>query len=300
MLRWSALAFLGCSGEHWVVSSGDAGSPSLSADSEPMLAPTLDPSPTAPTFTGSSCPADPAERRAIEGCWPTRYVGLWSGFFRGDPKYEARNGAFESFPVSELQLRLAADTTGSLTFGDSPVRDAPSSAADPYLCAGAKPSEGCPAAQLLVEGFAYGLENLAISDAMSWPARVAGEEPISIGERFAFDISLGEPWRGWCAAQLSEVEPCQCSGECDAGPCFRPRLVSELTEGACEAAPENVACGWLAARAARPCTSEGCAARERALNLALQMSEDGQSLRGEYLPSRVDLPVSYLEFTRLE
>jgi hypothetical protein len=78
--------------------------------------------------------------------------------------------------------------------------------------------------------------------------------------------------------------------------------VSELTEGACEAAPETVACGWLAARAARPCacTSEGCVARERSLSLALQMSEDGQSLRGEYLPSRVDLPVGYLEFTRLE
>ncbi len=303
MSRCSALAFVwGCSGEHLVVASGDAGSDSSRFGVDPMQAATPDGTLTEPSFAGSACPVSPAERRAIDGCWPTRHVGLWSGFFRGDPRYEARNGAFESFPTAELLLRVTPDGTGSLTFGDSPLRSEPSSAADPYLCAGSTPSDGCPAAQRLLEGFAYGLEELAIFDAMLAPSRVAGEEPTSLGERFTFDISLGEPWRAWCEAQLSEVEPCQCSGECDPGLCYRPRLVSKLTEGACEAATESVACGWLAARAARPCecTSEGCAAREKALSLALQMSEDGQSLRGEYLPSRADLAVSHLEFSRLE
>jgi hypothetical protein len=228
---------------------------------------------------------------------------VWSGFFIGDPKYEARDGSLESFPAAELALRLELSGAGSLSFGDAAVRDAPTAAEDPYLCAGATPSEGCPAARRLVEGFVYTLENLAIFDATQAPPRVAGEQPTRVGERFAFEVSLGEPWRGWCAAQLSESGPCECSGECGPALCYRPQLASApADEDACEAAPESAVCGWFAARTERPCScsNEGCSARERPLSLTLRMSADGASLRGEYLPVRGDLPPGHIEFWRVE
>lgn len=303
LLSSALLALCGCRGERLIVTSGDAG---ISIDDrqnqDAMPGQTVDDASPVPTLAGA-CPTDLALRRERDDCWPTRYVGLWSGFLVGDPQYEARDGFLEKFPVGEIELRLGTDGTGTLIFvGDSVPPPPPSAAADPYLCAGATPSTGCPGARQLVEGFAYALENLSIFDASIQSAPRIGEEPLTVGERFRFDISLGGPWRAWCSVQVPEVRACSCL-ECESEICFDLGLAPGVAnEAVCEASSGGAECGWLAARAEEPCAcrSDGCVARERALAILLQMSEDGQSVRGEYLPSRSDLPAARLEFSRRE
>jgi len=303
-LLWLALvALCACEGERLVLTSGDAGVPTDDGDDgDPMEDPTVANASESTPFA-VACPTDVAQRRARDDCWPTRYVGLWSGFIVGDPRYEARDGSLESFPVGEIELRLSTDGTGTLSFGSASAPLAPpSGAADPYLCAGATPLTGCPESRQLVEGFGYHLENLSIFDASIQSAPRIGEEPLRVGERFRFDISLGEPWRAWCDVQLPDVRACSCVG-CESEICVGLGLAPGVaSEAACEASPGSAECGWLTARAAEPCAcrSDGCVARERALAILLQMSEDGQAVRGEYLPSRGDVPPGRLEFWRLE
>jgi hypothetical protein len=303
LLGSALLALYACKGERLVLTSGDAGVPTAEAEGEePMLDPTVTNMPGSPSVA-VACPTDLPRRRARDDCWPTRYVGAWSGFLVGDPQYEARDGSLESFPVGEIEVRLSTDGTGTLIFvGASAPPAPPSAAADPYLCAGATPMTGCPEARRLVEGFTYHLENLTMFDASIESAPRIGEQPLRVGERFRFDISLGEPWRAWCDVQLPDVRACSCLG-CESEICFGLGLAPGVAnEAACEASPGSAECGWLTARAAEPCAcrSDGCVARERALAILLQMSEDGLALRGEYLPSRGDLRPGRLEFSRVE
>ena len=203
---------------------------------DPEFAPGMGTGSTPSVALAAGCPPSPAERQGLLGCWPTRHLGRWRGFFIGNPSYELADGSVRDFPLGDLLLTLELGGSGSLTFGSEAPPVPPTAASDAYLCTGTSAAAGCPAAQQIIEGFVYSLEQIEMLDADVEPnSRITGELPLPIGERLYFTISLGQPWQAWCELQ-------------------------------------------------RPEPYESCFGAGRSLAIHLEMSDDGQALRGAYVP----------------
>jgi hypothetical protein len=226
------------------------------------------------------CPPSPAQRRELLGCWPTRHVGTWRGYFIGAPRYETLDGAGEEFPAGDLSLHLDPDGNGQLSFG---ADTGAAEAEDP--CSGVALS-GCPALGRLRLGFGYRLEEIELVD----PDR--GETPrdpeqasLRVGEQMSFAIRLGEPWQDRCTDRTPGSETACGDGAC-------AKAASGLTPGAAPGSGSSEdAEGCL-------CGAQGCFVQAPSLRIRLRMSEEGKALRGVYTPDAPGLPDARLEFVR--
>jgi hypothetical protein len=211
------------------------------------------------------CPTAPGERQAVSGCWPSRHVGRYGGFFIGTPRYERLDGSGEEFPSAELELELALDGTGRLSFGGG------SAIADREPCADVK-APPCASIGRLLPGFAYRLDDVALFDPKDELPRIAGEPPLHIAETMSFVIWLGQPWAAWCAAQ-----PAPKAAAC---------LADECTEESAEQVPAAAVTGnGDDASSSCRCSEQRCRPSAASLGIELRMSEDGRALRGAYKPS---------------
>jgi hypothetical protein len=213
----------------------------------------------------ASCPGSPGERQGLLGCWPTRQVGDWRGYFIGAPLYTLRAGEGDvEFPPGALWLALGVDGAGTLRFGDASSAEG---------CDRDPESERCASVGRVLEGFVYRLEDIALLDADGEaPPRIQGEPPLRLGEQMSFVVRLGQPWEGLC--------PEPSAGAASGG-------VLPGAEPDAEGAEPLCACG-----------SEICRVTAPYLSMSLVMSEDGEALRGVYTPSDPDLPTARLEFRR--
>jgi hypothetical protein len=232
---WVSLA-LACGGDALVVAEELAQAEDVgTGGGEPIIAAGAGGSDAVALVT--ECPPDPAERQALPGCWPTRHLGHWRGFFIGNASYELADGTVREFPLGDLVLTLELGGSGSLTFGAEAPTPSRTVTADADLCAGTLPAAGCSAAGQIIPGFVYSLEQIEMLDADFEPmSRITGELPLWVGERLYFGIPLGQPWQAGCERQ--PPRECFCS----------------------------------------------CFAAGRSLAISLEMSGDGQALRGAYVP----------------
>jgi len=212
-----------------------------------------------------SCPGSPGERQALLGCWPTRQVGDWRGYFIGAPRYTLRAGEQGvEFPPGALWLSLGDDGAGTLRFGDTSRDEG---------CEREPASERCASVGRVLEGFVYQLEDIDLVDAQEDGApRITGEAPLRVGEKMSFVVRLGQPWQGLCP------EPSASAASGGVLPGAEP-----AAEG------EDALCS---------CGSEICRVTAPYLMMSLVMSEHEEALRGVYTPSDPDLASARLEFTR--
>jgi hypothetical protein len=221
-----------------------------------------------------TCPPSPGERRALLGCWPTRHIGNWLGFFIGVPRYETLDGTSEEFPTGDVLMRVALDGTGELRFGE------PASTAEPDPCAGVALSE-CPELGRVRVGFDYRLDEMEFEDADRSASAAPGAAPLRGGERMSFRIRLGEPWEGRCA----EVSVPGGSA-CESGSCAKARDLPPTSDPGAD----DPACR---------CSGLGCVVRAPSLHISLRMSEDALALRGVYTPDDGRVPEARLEFLKV-
>ncbi len=227
------------------------------------------------------CPTSPGQRQELIGCWPTRHVGRWSGFFIGAPRHETRDGAGADFPPGELQLSLGDDGAGELTFGGT-------DAADP-ACDASGGHPGCPQPGRLWPGFRYRLAEVELFDPKDDDAdpAIAGELPLRRAESMGFQVAVGQPWETWCAAQPAP------SGGCGEGACAKesrlPSASGAPDLGEADGPPAPPGCR---------CDAEGCHPDAPTLAFELRMSGDGEALRGAYQPNDQSVGAATLELTR--
>lgn len=224
--------------------------------------------------TPASCPDSPSERLELLGCWPTRQVGRWQGFWLGLPRYETTEGVGAEFPPGDVVMRFGMDGAGTFSVGERSSQA--NGACGPGLDAGA-----CAPIGELLGGFAYRLEQIRLQDAGErGTPRFAGEALPRAGELMEFEIRLGEPWDPSCV----DRSPASCQG------------------GVCPAARTGEAAGGRdapgASRVPCRCGTDRCVADAPTLALALTMSEDGQALRGAYRPRSARLAPVGLELVK--
>lgn len=278
-----ALAALACSGSSFVVGEERPGAAGLGED-EVDGPGVVDPSEPAPDVALlEDCPPSPVERRSLLGCWPTRHVGRWRGFFIGLPRYETLDGGGAEFPRGDVLLELGVDGAGELRFGVAPTEVTASSSAPVPACGGPSSPQECTDPGLLLAGFRYRLEVMELFDAEEAPAsRIAGEPRVRFGERMSFVVQVGQPWEAVCADVEAAIA---CApGECARLP-ERPGAV-EPTGGV---NPEAPACR---------CEASGCEPRGASLSISLRLSDDGLALRGTYTPNDASLGQARLEFAK--
>ena len=218
-----------------------------------------------------SCPGSPGERQALLGCWPTRQVGDWRGYFIGAPRYTLRAGdGGVEFPPAALWLTLGEDGAGTLRFGDSSNAEG---------CDREPSSERCASVGRVLEGFVYRLEDIELVDAdgEAQPP-IMGEAPLRIGEKMSFVVRLGQPWEGLCP------EPSASAASGGVLPGAQPEAPGDEAEDAEE---PLCACGSVICRVTAPY-----------LAMSLVMSEHDEALRGLYTPSDPDLAPARVEFRR--
>jgi hypothetical protein len=221
----------------------------------------------------AQCPESPGERRELIGCWPTRQVGRWQGFWLGLPRYETAIGEALEFPPGDVVMRFGDDGAGTFTVGES--SPAAPAACGPDLDAGA-----CAPVGELLGGFGYRLEQIRLQDAgQRGIPRVAGEPLPRAGELMAFELRLGQPWDGSCTGEA----PLDCVGAA----CPAARLGRSSVAGEGLTSPVTCRCG-----------AEQCVADAPTLALSLTMSDDGQALRGAYRPRDARLPAVGLELVK--
>lgn len=287
-----ALALAGCSGDALVV--GDE-RPPPAADADDVrsaggIIPAAPPPDVAPS---SDCPPSPEERQALVGCWPTRHLGSWRGFFTSTPRYAALDGAVVDLPQGEVSLELSQAGAAQLRFGLPPpgisASDSPI-----HLCAPRAAGAGCAPPGLVIAGFAYELAELELFDSdptLATPPPIAGEPPRELAESMSFVVRVGEPWDDWCSSQGPE-RPASCAGgDCSAGDRLPARGAPSEAPGA--DGPDERGCR---------CDANGCRAdgRSASLSIHLQMSADGHALRGSYTPDDASLGVAGLELRKAE
>lgn len=254
----------------------------------------------------ADCPSSPEERKVRLGCWPSPHVGRWRGFLLGNPMYETARGGRIEFPLTDIVLSVDPFGSARLSFGDPVYFQPPAGSGDAYLCAGRSPSVGCTAAEGIIEGYAYPLEDLALFDATVATTPLAADEfALRIGAGLTFDVPLDEPWRVWCALQEPERGSCAAEryGAAALG-CYRLGVAPDSVDNdACLViegeVTRSVDCGWLAARENAPCrcTDDGCSTVRAALSMSLRLSNDGQALRGRVLAPQ-GRELGHLEFLR--
>ena len=220
----------------------------------------------------AQCPDSPNERRELLGCWPTRHVGRWQGFWLGLPRYETADGAGAEFPPGDVVMRFNVNGAGTFSVGVL-------SSAAPGVCGAGLDAGACARLGDVLGGFAYRLEQVRLHDAGErGTPRVAGEIVPRAGELMEFELRLGEPWDASC----TEAAPTSCQGSvCPAA----------RTDETAHATPEGTGVAEVPCR----CGAERCIAEAPTLALALTMSEDGQALRGAYRPRDARLPAVSLE-----
>jgi len=229
--------------------------------------------------TPARCPESPGERRQLLGCWPTRQVGRWQGFWLGLPRYEMADGEAAEFPQGDVVMRFGDDGAGTFSVGNSSPIGAV--ACVPGVDAGA-----CASVGEVLGGFEYRLEAIRLQDAGERGApRVIGEAPPRAGERMEFAVRLGEPWDAWCSTETPE----QCrGGTC---PSAQTGEKSSLGHDGPTLGQEQVTCR---------CGADGCVSEAPTLPLALTMSDDGLALRGAYRPRDPNLPSVSVELARVD
>jgi len=268
----AATLVLGCTGDRIVV--GGQVPPSLSSLGSPDAGDARDGGADRPGIgVPAECPESPGERRQLLGCWPTRQVGSWQGFFLGIPHYETPDGEGAEFPLGDVVMRFGVDGAGSLSVGAS--SDAPG-------CEPRGDAQACADVGEVLAGFEYRLGQVRLQDAGERGVpQVAGEPPPRAGELMSFEIRLGEPWDASCSSEA----PCE-GGVCPS------------TQPGGAAAPQKALLGE------RPvtcrCGSAGCVPEAPTLAMELTMSEDGRALRGAYLPRDRRFPEVGLELVRVE
>jgi hypothetical protein len=225
------------------------------------------------------CPDSPGERREVLGCWPTRQVGSWRGFWLGLPRYETASGDGSEFPPGDVVLRFGADGAGTFSVGER----LPSAR---VACEGQRlDGSTCAPVGELLGGFEYHLERIRLEDAGErGTPRVIGESAPRVGELMEFELRLGEPWDAAC---LVDAAACQ-QGVC---PSARDTdgSASATGGGPNASAPASCVCG-----------PDRCLPVAPTLALALTLSEDGLALRGVYRPRDVRLAAVGLELVKLE
>jgi hypothetical protein len=286
-LGWRSRAFAGraalglllpaCAGETLVVGAERPGSELIAAQPN-VLARDAGARPSGVALT-QDCPTSPGERQALLGCWPTRHLGRWSGFFIGAPRYETQGGEGAEFPSGGLVLVLSLDGGGELIFGAATAPDEGEPCADTS-------SARCASVGRVLPGFAYRLDQVELFDPSDdGPTRVDGEPPPRVAEHMQFLVLLGQPWESWCAEQPALKGACGAEAAC--------------TEPSRVPAPSAVAPGAAdASSAACRCSESGCRPNATSLSISLRMSDDGQALRGLYTPASGGVDPARLEFTR--
>lgn len=237
----------------------------------------------------SDCPPSPEERRALVGCWPTHHLGSWRGFFIGVPRYETIDGAGAEFPAGDVLLELGVSGAAQLRFGVPPEG---SVARDPEgsLCGPREVAPGCPAPGHVLAGFAYQLAELELFDPMLAPAaRIAGEPPLQLAESMTFVVRVSEPWDTWCAREGPERELSCAGGDCPAGDWFPPPGAAIDAAASAAADGRGCLCDDSSCRSDAPSVS---------LSISLQMSADGNALRGSYTPNDARIGQARLEFRK--
>jgi hypothetical protein len=225
--------------------------------------------------TRAQCPVSPGERRELLGCWPTRQVGGWRGFWLGLPRYETADGVGAEFPPGDVVMRLGVDGSGTFSVGERPSQA-------PGPCGAGLDAGACAPFGEMLQGFVYRLEQIRLRDAGErGTPRVAGEALPRAGELMEFEIRLGQPWDASCADEAAS---------CAGGACPAARTGETAAIGDGPGGP-RVSCA---------CSSDRCIAEAPALALALTMSEDGQALRGAYRPRDLRLPPASLELFKVE
>jgi hypothetical protein len=286
----SAAAGLGCSREDLVVGSQFRDPSGVGGADDPGSVGFAAAANSTDNVIPEGCPPSVADRRVLDGCWPPRQIGRWRGFFTGRPRYATWAGAASGFPETDLVLRLTDEGQGTLLFGEGTLPMFSETASDPYLCNGVAAGAECPAAQHLVQGFFYTLENVMLRDkGTEGSARIRGEELPTAPEQLSFEIRLAEPWQKWCALQVPQPVTCPCAEPCSEPllECYRLAVV-EAPGGACtledEMAVHAVDCGWLSAWRDVPCdcSAEGCVALGSVLSFSLRLSDGGGAMRGDY------------------
>jgi hypothetical protein len=266
----------GCTGDRIVI--GGQRPPSVSELSDPDAGSGRDGG-TSPGGIGTParCPESPGERRQVLGCWPTRQVGRWQGFWLGVPRYETAAGAAIEFPPGDIELRFGVDGGGTFSVGTAPGAAA--------ACAPAADAGACARVGELRAGFGYRLEQVRLEDAGErGTPRVAGDSPPRAGELMQFQLRLGEPWDPWCASASAS--------ECRGAVCLAAQTAHESLP-----APDAVTLGedGVSCR----CVADRCVAEAAALALSLSMSADGRALRGAYVPGDARWPPVSLELFRV-
>jgi hypothetical protein len=254
----------------------------------------------------AECPSSPEERQVRLGCWPTRHVGRWRGFLLGNPVYETLRGEIMEFPLTDIVLSVEPFGAARLSFGEPAPFLPPAGPGDAYLCAGRSPSVGCPAAESIIVGYEYALEDLELFDAsVAATAHMTDEFAPRIGEQLSFDVPLDAPWRLWCELQEPERGPCPVEqyGAAALGCQSASTAPDSLDDETCQVTEgevtRSVDCGWLAARESAPCScnEDGCSILHATLAMTLRLSNDGRALRGSVL-TPLGTELGHLEFLR--
>jgi hypothetical protein len=276
VFQLSSVAALGlaCNGGSLVVAEQLA-----SGDLEPTeLADAGDAAPPPDVAIFQNCPPSPIDRQAVRGCWPTKHLGRFRGFFIGTPRYQRLDGSSEEFPTGGIELSLFEDGSGQLTFG------AAGTPGDREPCTGLDTPD-CALVGRMRPGFEYDLNELALYDPEDEPSRIAGAAPLRKAETLTFVVWLGEPWAAWCAQQVVPKGACP-SNECGNTPGEKdPATPVESRSG------ESSSCG---------CGEQGCRPGATSLSFSLRMSQNHHALRGVYMPEDRRLGEAHLELERQE
>jgi hypothetical protein len=291
--RLAALTVLvaGCSGDALVVGEERRGP---GADADDALAGGIGPVVPPPDVALiSDCPPSPEQRQALLGCWPTRHLGSWRGFFTGVPRYETSDGAVVELPTGEVILELSVTGAGHLAFGVPPP-GVPASDPPFHLCAPRDPAASCAPPGQVIAGFPYELGELELFDpdpTRAPPPRIAGEPPRELAESMSFVVRVAEPWDIWCSSLWPEGPAGCAGGDCAAGDWLPAPGGASAAPGADAPDERGCRCGASGCRADAPSAS---------LSIHLQMSADGRALRGRYAPNVASLGVAGLELRKVE
>jgi hypothetical protein len=240
-----------CNGADWIV--GEA-LPEQQGSGEGTLSPELLADP-------ASCPsaATVLAERARDASVLAEHVGRWRGRLDGH--------AAAGFPSTELELELAPDGAGTLTFEGPP---ATSPELDPdagYLCAAGAGGVVCGSSSGFIGNFAYPLAGAQSRDGV-----------------LSFVLLDAAPWDDWCALQPPVHWP-DASRACGLSFGVRSPATPRYSSLGCSRihaeGADPIDCALMYALEHCECASDACFATDGAgMDVGLALSDDGDSLSG--------------------
>jgi hypothetical protein len=252
------LAFaVGCQGDDWVIAG----------ERNEATASDAGPGDTSTTYgVRALCPTARellTERADLYGLpdVDARYAGTWSGALGGS--------AAAGFPSDRVELSLDASGVGHLSFVGAVLTEAedPASA---YLCASSADGVACGTTSGFVGGFSYPLESVT-----------------SRGNVLSFVIVENDPWGDWCALQPVLTWPDEAL-ECGFASGVSPPGRDEESTAGCarigaDGSSTPIDCALMYTLRHCQCGTDACFASfdfDSGINVGLELSTDGESLRG--------------------